>query len=137
MPGPHLRRPQKIVNAPLPDFVQSRIESHTIGRVQQRWAGQHLLRGASPGADALHLSSNDYLCLANERQMIEAQARAILQARHQLLMSAVFLQGDTPIARLEQRLAQFIGAQDSILCQSGWAANVGLMQAIAGPHTPV
>ncbi|VVO24841.1 alpha-hydroxyketone-type quorum-sensing autoinducer synthase [Pseudomonas fluorescens] len=140
MPVPHQppqHALQQTVSAVLPDFVQARIESHTIGRIQQRWAGQHLLRGAFPGPDALHLSSNDYLCLANERHMIEAQARAILQTRHQLLMSAVFLQGDTPIARLEQHLAQFIGAQDSILCQSGWAANVGLMQAIAGPYTPV
>ncbi|MNS28595.1 CAI-1 autoinducer synthase [compost metagenome] len=129
--------PQQTHYAHLPDFVLARIESHSVGRVQQRWAGQHLLRGAIPGPDALHLSSNDYLCLATEKQLIEAQAQAVLQTRHQLLMSAVFLHGDTPMTRLEHRLARFMGAQDSILCQSGWAANVGLLQAIAGRDIPV
>lgn len=140
MPESHLIHhpaPQQPHYAYLPDFVQARIESHSIGRVQQRWAGQHLLRGAEPGPDALHLSSNDYLCLATEHQLIEAQARAVLQTRHQLLMSAVFLHGDTPMAKLEQGLAHFMGAQASILCQSGWAANVGLLQAIASPTIPV
>ena len=124
-------------SAELPDFVQSRITGHAVGRIQQRWAGEHLLRGALPDSTALHLSSNDYLCLANERQLIEAHAGAVMATQHQLLMSATFLHGDTPTARLEQRLAQFMRAPDSILCQSGWAANVGLLQAIADQHTPV
>ncbi|VVO15318.1 alpha-hydroxyketone-type quorum-sensing autoinducer synthase [Pseudomonas fluorescens] len=123
--------------APLPDFIQLRIEGHILGRIQQRWAGQHPLHGLTPDPDALHLSSNDYLCLQAERSLIEAQAQAVLQSEHQLLMSAAFLHGDTPTARLEARLAQFTGAQDSILCQSGWAANVGLLQAIASQHIPV
>jgi CAI-1 autoinducer synthase len=135
-PLPH-PPPKQNAYAQLPDFVQSRIESHAIERIQQRWAGQNLLHGATPGPDALQLSSNDYLCLATEHRLIEAQARVLLQTRRQLLMSAVFLHGDTPMARLEQRLAQFMGAQDSILCQSGWAANVGLLQAIANENTPV
>jgi CAI-1 autoinducer synthase len=96
-----------------------------------------LLRGAVPGPDALHLSSNDYLCLAMEHSLIEAQARAMLQTDQQLLKSAIFLHGDTPTARLEQRLAHFMGAQDAILCQSGWKANVGLLQAIANQDIPV
>jgi CAI-1 autoinducer synthase len=137
MPDTNPPTPANIEAAALPDFVRSRIETHSVGRVQQRWAGQHLLRGATPGPDALHLSSNDYLCLATEYFLIEAQARAMLSTRHQLLMSAIFLHGDTPMARLEQRLACYMGAQDSILCQSGWAANTGLLQAIANKDIPV
>lgn len=134
-PSDHL--PGRCAYAQLPGFVHKRIESHTIGRVQQRWAGQHLLRGTPPSSDALHLSSNDYLNLTSELHLIEAQAHAVLMARHQLLMSAVFLHGDTPTARLEQRLARFMRAPDAILCQSGWAANVGLLQAIASEDHPV
>jgi len=134
---PSVHSPSESVHADLPGFVQKRIERHTIGRVQQRWAGQHLLRGIQPSPGALHLSSNDYLSLTSEHHLIEAQAQAVLQARHQLLMSAVFLHGDTPTARLEQRLARFMGARNAILCQSGWAANVGLLQAIASEDHPV
>jgi CAI-1 autoinducer synthase len=133
----HARHSPVATHAPFPDFIQSRVDDHFLGRVKQRWSGEHLLHGLNPGPDALHLSSNDYLCLMSERSLIEAQARAMLQSNHQLLMSAVFLYGDTPTARVEKRLARFMGAQDSILCQSGWAANVGLLQAIAKPHVPV
>lgn len=137
MHAPASRMPPGISYAPLPDFVAARVDGHRIDRVERRWAGQHLLHGRVPGKDALLLSSNDYLCLAAEDALIQAQATALRHAHHQLLMSAVFLHGDTPTAQLEQRLAQFTGAQDSILCQSGWAANVGLLQAIASPRIPV
>jgi CAI-1 autoinducer synthase len=131
------RQSVQIVQTQLPDFVQARIESLSVRCANQHWGDQHLLHGATPGPDALHLSSNDYLCLATEPPLIEAHARAVLQTRHQLLMSAAFLHGDTPMSRMEQRLAHFIGAQDSILCQSGWVANVGLLQAIANKDIPV
>jgi CAI-1 autoinducer synthase len=124
-------------SAPLPDFVRGRIENYLIATIQQRWAGQHPLHGVVPGRDALHLSSNDYLCLMAEHPLLEAQAQALLDSRHQLLMSAAYSHGDTAAARTEKRLAQYIGAEDSILCQSGWAANTGLLQAIASERVPV
>jgi len=123
--------------APLPDFVTSRIDNHVTGTIERRWAGQHLLHGRVPGPAALHLSSNDYLCLLAEHSLLQAQAKAVLDSRHQLLMSAAYLHGDTPTTRTERRLAQYTGAQDSILCQSGWVANVGLLQAIASERIPV
>ncbi len=54
-----------------------------------------------------------------------------------MLMSAVFLQEGSHQHRLENKFARFMGSEAGILAQSGLAANVGLMQCIAGPGIPV
>ena len=53
------------------------------------------------------------------------------------MMSAVFSQAKNPAKILEKELGNYLGFENSILCQSGWAANVGLIQAIADENTPV
>ncbi|MNN24529.1 CAI-1 autoinducer synthase [compost metagenome] len=52
-------------------------------------------------------------------------------------MSPVFHDENSATRRLEANLAVYAGAPDSILCQSGWAANTGLLQAIADEQTPI
>jgi CAI-1 autoinducer synthase len=52
-------------------------------------------------------------------------------------MSGIFLHGDNPLLALEQRMAHFMEAEGGVLCQSGFAANTGLLQSIAGENTPV
>jgi len=105
-------------------------------RYQNLWGGNHLLHGRVPGPDAIHLSSNDYLCLSGEREIVEAQV-ASLARNKDLLMSATFLHGDNPQSRLELKFASFLEAENGVICQSGWAANVGLIQTLAGPAIPV
>jgi CAI-1 autoinducer synthase len=83
------------------------------------------------------LAGNDYLCLANEPALIEAQVRCLQGTGGQALMSSVFLQAGSSQHRLEQKFADFMGAEDTIMAQSGWAANVGLLQSIAEPGVPV
>ena len=52
-------------------------------------------------------------------------------------MSAIFLQEKNLQSTFEEKLAKYVGFEDSILCQSGWVANVGLIQSIADKNTPV
>ncbi|HEX2530206.1 MAG TPA: alpha-hydroxyketone-type quorum-sensing autoinducer synthase, partial [Burkholderiaceae bacterium] len=54
-----------------------------------------------------------------------------------LLMSSVFLHGDNPQSRFEKKLAAHMGSEDGIISQSGWNANVGLIQTLANPQVPV
>jgi CAI-1 autoinducer synthase len=108
---------------------------------QQRWGvewqGRHIMRGRNPDAASVRLISNDYLSIANHPDIIEAQVNALRQSDDSVLMSGVFLHGDTPQQRLENRFAQWTGMDEAILSQSGYAANVGLLQAISGPGVPV
>lgn len=131
-PGSSIRAEQR-----MPAFVTSRLNGHYVERVEKLWGGDHLLHGLTPGADAIHLSNNDYLCLLHEPDLLQAQSRVLLGNGGDILMSGVFMHGDTPQARLEKKLANFMGAEDGLISQSGWCANIGLMQSIAGPDAPV
>lgn len=106
-------------------------------RVEALWGGRNLLHGRMPGPDAIRLMSNDYLALASHPSVLRAQSNALLNEDGAMLMSAVFLHGDSPQHLFEQRLAHFMGAERGILCQSGWCANTGLIQSIADEQTPV
>lgn len=119
----------------LPDYISSRVDAHW-NRIVHDWDGGHLLHGKAPGKNSILLSSNDYLSLLGE-DGLHARIDSPLNPGSQLLMSAVFVHGDSVTARTEEKLAKFLGAPDVVICQSGWAANVGLIQTIAGPDVPV
>lgn len=121
----------------LPGFVTTRVERYYRERVRDTWNGGHIMHGRVPGADALHLSSNDYLAIARHPDIIGSMAKTLLQNGNGLLMSAVFLHGDCPQLQFESRLATFMHAESGVLCQSGYAANTGLIQSIASAQTPV
>ncbi|WP_426208468.1 alpha-hydroxyketone-type quorum-sensing autoinducer synthase [Massilia sp. TWP1-3-3] len=120
----------------MPSFVTKRMDEHYVTRVQQLLGGEHMHVWKPAGAGALMLAGNDYLCIASEGKLLAAQARA-LGAHQGMLMSSVFLQEGSSQHRLEAKFAAFMGAEDGILAQSGWAANVGLLQTIAEPGVPV
>jgi CAI-1 autoinducer synthase len=121
----------------MPDFVTRRMDEHYVTRVEQLLGGEHLHAWQPAPAGSVFLAGNDYLCLAGEPALVGAQVAALRNSQGEMLMSAVFLQEGSAQHRLEQKFARFMGAQDGILAQSGWAANVGLVQTLAAPGIPV
>lgn len=104
---------------------------------QAGWGGS-LFRGrAAAGPGDLVLMSNDYLALGRHPAVVLAQAESLLTRGNGLMMSGVLIGDDDPIRVFEQRMAAFLDAPAAMLCQSGWAANVGLIQAVAPPACPV
>ena len=87
--------------------------------------------------NSILLISNDYLSLAGNTKITASQINALKNNQKDLLMSAVFLKEATPQRQFEQNMAQFLQTEDTLLCQSGWCANVGLIQAIADEKTIV
>jgi CAI-1 autoinducer synthase len=94
------------------------------------------LHGKTPGQSAIHLSSNDYLSLTGEPELVQAQIEA-LRRGGDMLMSAVFLHGDNAQSHFEKSMACYLGVENGILSQSGWSANVGLIQCLADETIPV
>ncbi|ABE35943.1 CAI-1 autoinducer synthase [Paraburkholderia xenovorans LB400] len=131
------RTKQRHSRPALPAFVTSRVERYYRERVQETWGGGHIMRGRIAGPDALHLSSNDYLAIARHPDIIGSMAATLLENGNGLLMSGIFLHGDCPQLQFENRLATFMQAEAGVLCQSGYAANTGLIQSIASEQTPV
>lgn len=117
-----------------PDFLVRRINGY---EERNRKNGAHLLRGRIPGSEAVVMVSNDYLALSQHPTIIESQVQALRAHGHGLLRSDVFRHGTNPLQEFEVQLASFMEMEDAILSQSGWCANVGLIQSIANKETPV
>ena len=120
-----------------PAFLTDRVSGYFQHRVEGDWRGGHIMKGRRPGPNDLILSTNDYLSLTDHPHIVEAQVRALRENGRGILRSDVFRQGDDALRRFETELAALMGAEDVVTCQSGWNANVGLLQSIAGAETPV
>lgn len=121
----------------MPSFVTERMDEHYVDRVGKLLGGEHMHVWKPAAAEAIMLAGNDYLCLSDEPALIHAQVEVLHARRRQPIMSSVFLQSDSLQHQVEARLAQFMVAEDGVLTQSGWTANVGLLQTIARPGVPV
>jgi uncharacterized protein len=100
-------------------------------------ADGHLVAGGAPGPNAVQLWSNDYLGLGGHPEIVKAQADVLRSHAEGVFMSAVFL-NDTSLQRqFEREMATFLAADATVLCQSGWSANTGLVQALADHRTPI
>ena len=78
---------------------------------------------------------NEYL--HEMADIVKAQVDAITKSSEFVVQSGVFLLHQHPSRVFEQTLADWVGKEDAFLCQSGYSANVGLLQSIADPQTPV
>ena len=77
----------------------------------------------------IHLDNNDYLSIANKIR-IESNLNATL-------MSSAYLGNDSPHRTFEIEMAAFLGTEEVFLCQSGYVANLGLLQCICDRNYPV
>ena len=132
------RNPQTVSSEPsLPASLQSRIAREFAARWQEQWGGKFVLHGRPAGPSAVRLDGNDYLSVTGHPEIVQAQMAALRQDSGSVVQSGVFLLGDHPVHGLEKSLAQWMGKEDGLLCQSGYAANTGLLQIIADEKTPV
>jgi glycine C-acetyltransferase len=97
----------------------------TIGSAQGAWL-------TVDGKNVLNFCSNNYLGLANHPRIVEAAREAT--KKYGVGPAAVrSIAGTMDLhVQLEQRLAQFKGAEDVITFQSGFTANLGTISALVG-----
>lgn len=119
------------------DHLAKRIHREFTVRWDTLWGGTFLLHGRNPGSNAVRLNGNDYLSLTGHPDIVRAQTDAIKHDADFVIQSSVFLHGEHPVRNLERNLAAWVGKEDGMVCQSGYSANIGLLQAIADEHTPV
>lgn len=114
-----------------------RIQSEFTDRWNTLWSGRSLLHGRNPGPNAVRLNGNDYLNVTGHPDIVRAQTEAIKNDANFVIQSSVFLHGLHPVRNLERDLAQWLGKEDGVICQSGYSANLGLLQAVADEKTPI
>ena len=132
-----LTRENTHINPALSAHLCDRIEKDFISRWNDLWGGRSLVHGRDPGADAVRLNGNDYLSITGHPAIVRAQTAAIRQDAEFVIQSGSFLLETHPVRAFEKKMAHWIGKDDGVLCQSGYAANMGLLQCIADAQTPV
>lgn len=84
------------------------------------------------GERVMSFASNDYLGLANHPRVVEAAMRAIKRYGLGAAASHMVTGHMQPHHDLEVRLAEFVGLPAALLFSSGYAANLGILTALAG-----
>src|SRR5690606_421456 len=97
-----------------------RIQRDFITRWNTLWGGRSLVHGRDPGPNAVRLNGNDYLNLTGHPTIVQAQSAAICVDAEFVIQSGSFLLETHPVRAFEKKMAQWIGKEDGVLCQSGY-----------------
>lgn len=116
--------------------LRQRIARDFQARYEQEWGRRFVTHGRVPGPDAVRLDGNDYLAVTGHPAIVQAQRDALVRNQEFVLQSGVFQLAGSPSSRFEAALAGFLGKEGGLLCQSGYTANLGLIQVIADAETP-
>jgi 8-amino-7-oxononanoate synthase len=84
------------------------------------------------GRELLNLCSNDYLGLAGNALLAEAAGRAARERGTGATASRLIVGDDPEYERLERSVAEHKGTEAALVLGSGYAANVGVIPALAG-----
>lgn len=121
-----------------PQFLHSIVGAYYRDRIQNTRSLGELLRGRSPRPSSVLLHTNDYLSIAHHPRLIEAEVKALQEIGHGDAVSRALVPDlNDALGRFEQRIARILGAEAAVLGASGYCANTGLLQSIAGPEVPV
>ena len=121
----------------LPPRLRERIDREFRSRWQDEWGSKFVTHGRAPGPNAVRLDGNDYLAVTGHPLIMQAQVDALMRDQQFVIQSGVFQLEGSPSSRFEQSLSGWIGKEGGLLCQSGYTANLGLIQVVADADTPV
>ncbi|MDP0590223.1 MAG: glycine C-acetyltransferase [Candidatus Endonucleobacter bathymodioli] len=89
------------------------------------------------GDEVLNFCANNYLGLANAPELIDEAQRALDEYGYGMA-SVRFICGTHEVhKRLEKRMSEFLGMEDTILYSSCFDANAGLFEALLGPEDAI
>lgn len=106
-----------------------------IGR--ERSLSSSLVQGARmrfEGREVLHFASNDYLGLSFDSRVREAAQIASMRYCAGATGSRLISGNHPELVMLEAELASWHGAEASLVFSSGYAANIGVISALAQPE---
>lgn len=127
----------KLKESGLPKFIQDKLDFHYKDIIESTKNGKHLVLGERPKTGDIFLQSNDYLSLSNNSEIINAQVDSLLSMKESPVMSGVFLQDGESKPKIEVDLASFTGFDNCLILQSGWSANMSLLQTICTENTNI
>ncbi len=120
-----------------PLFLQEALQAYYQQRVEKSWHGGHILKGKAPDEHSIRLENNDYLGLSTHPDIVAAMRNALEQHGTGQMQSIVFHIHNQQLKDCESVYANWLQKESCLFSQSGWCANIGLIQALAKPHVPV
>jgi CAI-1 autoinducer synthase len=117
--------------------LRERIAREFKSRWEDEWGGKFVTHGMPPGPNAVRLDGNDYLSVTGHPEIVQAQLDSLRQGKEFIVQSGVFQHDGSAASRFQSELAAWVGKQEGLLCQSGYTANLGLLQVVADPQTPI
>ncbi len=113
------------------------IDAEGLFKRERLIGGAQGTRVTMAGREMLNLCANNYLGLADDPRLVAAATQAM--ADHGYGMASVrFICGTQDLhRRLEQRLAAYLGSEDSILFAACFDANGGLFEPLLGPEDAI
>ncbi|MFC1806871.1 aminotransferase class I/II-fold pyridoxal phosphate-dependent enzyme [Candidatus Omnitrophota bacterium] len=85
------------------------------------------------GKEFINLASNNYLGLAADKRVIEAITLATQKYGASMCGTPIATGSMVILKRLEQRLSDYVGLEESIIFPSGYQANCALFMSLAQP----
>ncbi|MBU2896279.1 quorum-sensing autoinducer synthase [Vibrio pectenicida] len=124
-------------NSHLPDFISKQLDFYLDDLINKNNNGKHLVLGKKPSRQDITLQNNDYLDISNNSEIVEHHINALRKHTSSPIMSGIFLRDINTRPEVEQTLAEYVGFQSCLLSQSGWTANIALLQTICNENTIV
>lgn len=84
--------------------------------------------------EMINFASNDYLNLAADPRVIRAAIHAVRRYGCGAGASPLIVGWSAPLRSLERELARWQGSESALVFASGFAANLGVLTALAGPE---
>lgn len=107
------------------------LEARGLLRSLESLEGRQGARVRIDGRDYVNFTSNDYLGLCGDERLVRASIAALERYGSGGGASRLLAGGSTVHDELEKALARWIGTERAVLFNTGYAANVGVMQALA------
>lgn len=108
------------------------LAARDLHRVRRIVDGAHGVNLTVDGRACVNFCANDYLGLAADPRVAEAARRALTDSGTGSGAAALISGHNRHHRRLEDALAEFLGAERTLLFSTGWAANLGALPALAG-----
>ncbi|MGR5175720.1 alpha-hydroxyketone-type quorum-sensing autoinducer synthase [Vibrio parahaemolyticus] len=121
----------------LPEFITQKHDYFIADRISSNSDKKPAICGQRPQLGDVVMQTNDYLSLNSHEEIKEAHIQGIRDNEESLLMSGVYLLGAEKETDFETKLANLTGFDSCLVTQSGWTANVNLLQAICDKDTNV
>ncbi|GLT19896.1 CAI-1 autoinducer synthase [Vibrio zhanjiangensis] len=121
----------------LPEFISKHLDFYLDDLIKKNNNGKHLVLGKRPSVGDINLQNNDYLDISNHSKIVEHHVNSMLNYKSSPVMSGIFLRDKDTQPVLEKKMADYVGFKSCLLTQSGWTANISLLQTICSDNTTV